>query len=222
MSDQEKARVEAASGMQVELEALTAKIGRLKEKSSAYRQELNLSNTEGMVAAAKDYLAKEDYGAANRSLEIAITEVASYETALASAQVEIDAALANITLMEFGFNASAAKPALLPADIGAERKAFADAKDTAYSNSQLAIAMAKQALDSGEAKLKGAQTLSVAAAALLVLFGAAALIAVMFFLHLRHRKRAAHEHRHESEHDAPRMQQEPEQPKQQLKKGKQR
>lgn len=199
MSEEEKARAGAASGMKVEIEALSAKISRLKETAARYRQETNFTNTEAMALEAKGYLEKEDYGAANRSLELALTEISSYETALAAAASEIDAALSNITMMEFAFNASAAKPSLLPADISKEREAFVQAYNTAYSNSQLAVAMARQAAESGEVKLKDAQTLSVAAAALLLLFGTAGLIGVMFFLHLRHRKRGLHQPGHEKD-----------------------
>jgi uncharacterized iron-regulated membrane protein len=78
---------------------------------------------------------------------------------------------------------------LFPADLGAERSLMAQARSTAYSNPQLGISMAQQALASATAKIGNAQMLSLAAAALLVMFGMIGMLAAAFYIHLRHRRR---------------------------------
>lgn len=178
-----------SSQLQLQIESLSSRIEKVKADSARYRHGFNLSNSEAMLSLASDAVAGGDFESANHSIELAAIDVSSYESAIAGSAGGIDSALANITAIEFGMNASASKPTLLPLDISQERLAISRAFDTAYTNPQLAIAMAQQAADAASAKAQNAQAISVALAALLIVLGLAGLIALAFFLHLRTRKR---------------------------------
>ena len=178
-----------SSQLQLQIESLSSRIEKLNADSARYRQGFNLSNSEALLSLARDAVAGGDFESANHSIALLAIDVSSYESVIAGSAGGIDAALANITAMELGMNASASKPTLVPMDLSQERLAISKAFDTAYSNPQLAIAMAQQAADAASAKARDAQAISVALAALLIVMGLAGLIALAFFLHIRMRKR---------------------------------
>ena len=173
----------------MQFEILASKLRAISEKSAAYRQQENYSVYATLLERAGGSIDDGDFETANKSLGMLSGEIASSETAIAQKISDIDAALSNISVIELQFNASASKPMLLPANIAPERAQLDSAKTTAYSNPQLGIAMAAQASNSAAEKVKDSQTVSVAIAALAVMLGMAGLIAVVFYLHLRSRKR---------------------------------
>jgi hypothetical protein len=191
--DEEQKKGSATAQAQMQIDSLSSRLGMLKDKAASYRQQYNLSKSESMIASAQGYVQDGDFESANQSLALAAAEISAYENSVAEIARDADSALTNITVVEYEMNASAAKPTLIPADLSPERLQLAQAKETLYINPQLAVAMAKSAADSASNKVKNAQALSLALAALLIMTGMAALLAVVFFLHLRGKKRHEHE-----------------------------
>jgi len=169
--------------------SLSGKIAEVRVKAALYRQPADLSGAEELLAAAKDYAARGEFDAANRSLSLAALQVNSYEISVNAASDSVELWRGDLTILEMAFNLTAAKPTLVPADLTLERAQMALAKETLYTNGELAAGMARQAGASAEKKMAEAQALSTAAAALLLMFGMVALIAAAFYLHLRARKR---------------------------------
>ncbi len=182
-----KSQIKAELGQM--LSWLQERLSAAKGSAALYMPQADFSNADRLLSDAQSGIAGGNFDAANRSLSLAAVEVSSFEASLASSSSEIGAALANISVIEFEFNASASKPMLLAANLDAERAQIAEAKKTAYSNPQLGIAMASQARDSAKAKAKEAQTFSVAASALLVMLGIIGAMGAAFYLHLRARRR---------------------------------
>ncbi len=170
-------------------DSLGARVAAAKAKSDLYRQVADFANLERLLGQASGEISSGSLDAANNSLYLATIETVAFETTLAASAKEIDAALANLTVVEFEMNASVSRPMLLPANMDAERQMLAQARLAAYSNPQLGLAMAAQAREAAKVKVKDAQTLSVAAAALLMMMGLIGAISAAFYLHLRSRQR---------------------------------
>ena len=187
--EEKKQQQSLLNQMSLDIQSLSARIGKLKASAETYRSQINLSNSESLLLSSQKYMSDGDFASANRSLALAQLEVSSYEALLVESSKEIDVALANISIIEFSINESIAKPSLIPADFAPERTLILQAKDTAYDNPQLALVMARQAAESAAKKAREAQSLSMTAAALLVVFGMTAVVAFAFLLHLRGRRR---------------------------------
>ena len=168
---------------------LAGRLAAVENQSVQYNQTADFSDAEKLLAQAETQIAGGDFGGANSTLSQASFEISSFESSLSSSAKDISDALANISSTELSMNLSEAKPMLLPADLGAERSLMEQARSTAYSNPQLGISMAQQALASATSKIGEAQTLSLAAAALLVMLGVIGALAAVFYIHLRHRRR---------------------------------
>ena len=168
---------------------LASRLAAVENESASYNQTADFSGAEKLLSQAETQIAGGQFSDANVSLSQAGFEISSFESSLSSSTKDIGEALANISSTELAMNLSAAKPMLFPAGLGTERNLMAQARATAYSNPQLGISMAQQALASANSKLKDAQTLSLAAAALLVVLGLIGAIAAVFFIHIRHRRR---------------------------------
>jgi len=175
--------------LRIRLNDLSSRLQTLQAKSDAYRQAISLSNARRLVSSSNDSIASGEFETANATLDLAATDIGSYEKSIAQKSLDIDAALSNLSIIEFGLNSSASKTLLIPANLEAERASLAAARETVYSNPQLALVMAMQASDSADAKVKESQTVSVAAAALLVMVGMIGLLSVAFFIHLRSRRK---------------------------------
>lgn len=178
-----------AAEIQAQIGIADSKIKALDEKAITYRQSVNTSTYSALLENARKALLLEDFTSANKSALSIIADVSSQDDYISQISKGIDAALTNISIAELDFNSSAAKPMLVPADFASERKQFADARNLAYSNPAFATAMASQAAQSASVKVKDAQSLSVAVAAVLVMSGLIVLIGIVFLLHLRNRKR---------------------------------
>ena len=169
--------------------SLGQRLAAVKAKAAACMQTADFANADRLFAAATSEIDDDNFDAANRTLSFLEVEITTFEASLYSICREIDAALANITVIEFDFNATVSKPMLLPPNVDAERTLLAQARVSAYSNPQLGIAMAAQARETAKTKAKEAQTYSIGAAALLMMLGIIGVIAVAFFIHLRGRNR---------------------------------
>jgi hypothetical protein len=180
---------QAAGQLEGMKSVLASRLAAVENESNQYNQTADFSDAEKLLSQAETQIAGGEYSDANQTLSQANFEISSFESSLSSSAKDIDAALANISSTELAMNLSAEKPMLLPADLSAERSLMAQARSTAYSNPELGISIAQQALASANSKLKDAQTLSLAAAALLVMLGAIGILAAAFYIHLRHRRR---------------------------------
>jgi len=187
--DNERAQNRTGAQLTEALSSLYRRLGKLKAQSESYFQPANFTNSESLLASANASMGEGDYDSANRSMALAEFEISSYEGSLGAAAAEIDAALSNISIIEFQLNSSAAKPMLLHPDLAPEQQQLASARSIAYSNPKLAVAMALQASSSAAAKVSESQTLSVAASAVLVLVGLIAVIFLAFALHIYSRRR---------------------------------
>lgn len=186
---QKEQQAKEAATYVASLNLLEVRIGHVEAKAADYHQDVNLSNARRLLEIASGALAGGDVALANRTMGLVETEVALYEASVSQAANDADAALANVTAYELALNASAARPMLVPADLAPERAAISQARQTAYLNPQLAQTMAVQAAQNAETKVKDAQTLSTAVAALLVMSGLVLALGIGFFIHLRGRKR---------------------------------
>lgn len=195
---------QAASGKKAEAEAqqksaafsafssdysdLLSRLSALKDKAGQYRQEVDLSASESYLNQSLAQAGEGDYEAANYSLAIARVEISSTESSLGALFSGIDAALANVSSFEARLSELSSRPLLVPADLAAERLLMSQARDSVYTNPELAIEAARQAVSSAEAKVRDAQAVSMAAAAILVIVLLIGVVALSFFLHLRRRK----------------------------------
>ncbi len=182
-----KDKLASQVGLQIDL--ASTKLTALEGKLAAYRQNMNTSSYETILDNARKALSQEDYDSANKTASSLIASIDSQDTYLSQLAQGIDSANMNLSLLELEFNASASKPMLLPPDLSSERKQLESAKQMAYQNPALAVAMAQQALQLADVKVKDAQSLSVAAAAAIVMFGLILLIGLVFFLHIKGRKK---------------------------------
>ena len=182
-----KGALSAQVGLQVGSAA--SLLSQLERTAAAYRQGVNTSSYHSRLDSANASLSQEDYAGANATANSLIADISAQEAYLQQVANVTDAAIANISASELQFNATAAKPLLVPANLAPERAQFASAYDQAYVNPSLAIVMAQQASLSAEAKVSDAQSLSVAVAAVLVMFGLIIFIGVVFALHLRSRRK---------------------------------
>lgn len=178
-----------AAEVNEQISIANSKINSLGEKAATYRQNVNTSTYAALLDNARKALSQEDYASANKTALSVISDVSAQYDYISQVSVGIDAALVNISISELDFNATAAKPMLVAADLAGEKKQIADARDLAYSSPALSVAMAQQAAQAATVKVKDAQSLSVAVAAVLVMSGLIILIGIVFFLHLRNRKK---------------------------------
>lgn len=176
-----------------QISGLVSRASRLKADAAAYRQGMDLSNAESLIAAAQNYTGAGEFDSANHSLSLAAYDISAHEVSLLAITVQIDAALANISVAEFEFNTTVSKPSLIAPDVSSERKLLADAKDAAYQNPQLAMAMAEQASGAAAAKAAESQKISLAAASLISMMVVVGFLAVILYVHLRGRKKAKEE-----------------------------
>lgn len=179
--------------------SLDTRIAAVKSKSQSYLQSADFSNADRLLAESASEIDAGSFDAANHSLSLAEFEVSSFESSLLSSAKDIDAALANISVIEFQINATVGKPMLLPPNIDAQRGMLSQARQTVYSNPSLGLAMASQALETAREKSKESQAYSVAASVMLMMLGLIGAIAIAFFLHLRNRGRK-HEQKPEAKH----------------------
>ncbi|MCX8198015.1 MAG: NHL repeat-containing protein [Candidatus Micrarchaeota archaeon] len=182
-------RNQTQASLLMELEGMSARISALQAKAEKYRQDINLTNAQRLVRLANSSILAGDSEAAGSSLRLAEVDVRVNEGMLEKRVLEIESALANLTAFETMLNASAAKPVLLPPDFKQERELIAQARESVYGNPQMAVQMGKKAAEDAEGKAKDAQRISVAAAALLVMFGMIAALFIAFFLHIRGKRR---------------------------------
>ena len=173
----------------IQANTLGLRLAQLEAKAATYRQPMDTANVKSLINTSMEYAQEGDFDAANRSLSLAALEIGAFEHMIGANSEEVGAALINISACETAFNATVAKPTLVPTDIGNERAQLIQAKETAYANPSLALIMAHQASESAAKKVAEAQTLSVAVAALLIMFGLILVISTVFYLHLRRRKR---------------------------------
>lgn len=187
--EESKQKNSTFSSFSQEYSLLLSRLNEAKTKGSAYRQEINLSNSEGFLNQSLAQAAAGDFAGANYSLSLARLEISSTEASLSSSSAETDAALANISYYEDGVKAVSSRLYLLPPDLAPEFLLLQQAKESAYSTPALATESARQALSSAETKSKEAQAVSIAGAAFLIFIFLIGVIAVAFFLHLRRRKK---------------------------------
>lgn len=195
--EREKELDRASGRYTLEIDTVKSRLQTVRSGAEEYRQSVNLSNVEALVLASERYVEEGDFESANHSIELANIEISAYETALGKVALEIREALANVSLSELELNMSASSPSLIPPDLSQERERMAQAYRTAYSNPQLAVAMANEANESASLKIRDAQAVSLAVSAVFVMVGLIAVIAIAFFIHLRGRRRHTTEHEEE-------------------------
>ncbi|MEM4634250.1 MAG: hypothetical protein QW275_03790, partial [Candidatus Anstonellaceae archaeon] len=180
---------ESQAALSAKLEELGSRIVALQSKAQEYRQAINLSNAVSLVQKANASILSGDIEYANSSLSFAEIDIRVHESILEKRILEIDAARSNLTILEAQLNLSLSKPSLIKPDIKQEQSIFAQAKEEVFDNPAAALEAAKKAVESANAKVKDAQTVSVAAAALLVMFSFIGALFIAFFLHIRGKKR---------------------------------
>lgn len=191
--EEERKQSKTISGFDLQISALQLRLNRLKSSAATYRQALNLSGAEELVSSASASAAEGDFDSSNRSIGLADFEISAQEALVAQAAGEIDLAMGNLSVIEFDFNSSAAKPMLFPPDLAPEQSQMQQARETVYTNPQLAVAMAQKALSSALLKAKSANAVSTAAAAVLVMLALIGVIALAFSFHIYSRRRKMRE-----------------------------
>ncbi len=192
--DEQKKQQQIKASLDSQADFLMESISKLEQDAEKYRQEVNLSNSERLIAEAKVFIDSEDFESANHSLGLAAFEVESYSSSMDETIEEIEEALSNISVFELELSVKAESPSLIKADLSSEMRLIAQAKETVYSNPQLARAMAQQATESARPKVREAQALSVAIAALLLMLAVIGLLSLVFYIHLKRRKKARQKH----------------------------
>ncbi|MFA6214598.1 MAG: NHL repeat-containing protein [Candidatus Micrarchaeia archaeon] len=187
--EEEKRQNQSSSLISAEITAVSSRLSRLQEKSDAYRQGINLSGSRDLIMLAQKNAQNGDFDSANRSLELALLEIATYETMVDASSKEIDAALSSLAIIEIEFNATASSPMLFAPDVSKERALLSQAKESVYSTPQAALQTAMQAKASAEAKSRDSQAISLAATGVIVVLALIGLIAAGFFIHIMGRKR---------------------------------
>jgi len=188
-ADAEKAQNQSLAAANADITAVLSQISSLQAKSDLYHQGINLSVSQGQLALAQQSAQNGDFGAVNRSLELARAEIEAYSASLDSSAKEIDAALAGLAVSEIEFNATVSRTLLFAPDLGKEKALMLQAKESVYSSPALSLQMASQAKASAEAKSRDSQAISLAAASVAVVLFLIALIAVAVIIHLRGRKK---------------------------------
>ena len=182
---------QAAKGaLSEQISALLSRESALRAKAAAYRQPLDLSSSERLLAAAQDYADAADFGSANSSLSLALAGISAYEQSISQIAAQVDGALANMSLVEFQFNSTISRQSLISPDYSVEKKLMGQAMDMLYQNPPMAMAMAQQAYSSASAKSAESEKISLAIASLITMLLLMAAISLVFFLHLRNRGRA--------------------------------
>jgi DNA-binding beta-propeller fold protein YncE len=187
-AEAEKKQNQSAAYAAAEITAVLGQLDRLQEKSDQYRQGINLTGVRTLVSLAKESAQKGDFDSANRSLELALVEMGTYQAALDAIAKEIDSAQQSISSLDLEFGAVSSKATLVAPDLAKERQMMAQAKEALYSSPQVAVQMASQAKASAEAKSRDAQAISLALVSVCVVMFFISLIALGFFLHLRGRR----------------------------------
>ncbi|MCX8197259.1 MAG: 6-bladed beta-propeller [Candidatus Micrarchaeota archaeon] len=161
----------------------------IRDKVQKYKQKIDTKNLEKLLNDASREISEGLFDSARQTLELAEIELGAFESTLSANIKEIDAALANLSVIEFEINESASKQMLFPPNLSAQHARLKEAKEMAYSNPQLAVAMANRVKEEVAAKVKEAQTMSSAAAAGLLLFGLAGALAGGMYIYLKSRKK---------------------------------
>ena len=167
---------------------LLSELGAVKAKAGQYQQQIDMSTSELYLNQSLAQAADGDYTDANYSLAMARLEITSTGSSLDVLGAGIDTALANISSFEVRLQELSSKPSLVPADLAPELLLMSQSRQAAYTNPELAMESARQAVSSAEVKVRDAQAVSMAAAAVLVILFLIAIVALSFFLHLRRRK----------------------------------
>ena len=167
---------------------LLSELGAVKAKAGQYQQQIDMSTSELYLNQSLAQAADGDYASANYSLAMARLEITSTGSSLDVLGAGIDTALANISSFEVRLQELSSKPSLVPADLAPELLLMSQSRQSAYTNPELAMESARQAVSSAEVKVRDAQAVSMAAAAVLVILFLIAIVALSFFLHLRRRK----------------------------------
>ncbi|HIH18404.1 TPA: hypothetical protein HA225_00325 [Candidatus Micrarchaeota archaeon] len=191
--EEEREANRTAGDFGIRISALRVRLERLGANSAKYRQNANLTGSQELLAAASGQAAAGEYDSANSSIGLAEFEISSQEAVLRQAADEIDKGLANISLIEFGFNAAADRQMLFPPDLAGEKSQMLQAKDMVYTNPLLAVAMASKAAESAVEKSNSAQAVSTAAAGVLVMLALIGLIALVFSFHIYSRRKKMRE-----------------------------
>jgi|GEM_PF-1085932 len=177
-----------SSQANLQLELVEVKLVVVEDKSTAYRQNVNTSAYRALIENVRKAIEQGDFVSANRTISSLLTDLSAQEGYLLQSGRNIDDALANISIIEAKLNSSAAKPVLFPANLAETRSQISSAREQAYANPALGVALAAQAADSASSKIKDSESLSIAVAAMAVIFGLMLLIGIASFLHMKNRK----------------------------------
>ncbi len=188
-AEAEKKQNQTIATVTTEITSLSGRLEQLQAKSDTYRQGINLSNSESLLALALEHASSGNFDSANRSLQLAALEITSYEVSVGGAAKEIDAAFASFAVIELEFNTSVARSGLFAPDFSSERTLMAQARETVYTNPPLALQMASQAKSSAETKSRDSQAFSLVVVSVSVVMFLIALLAIGFFIHLSGRKK---------------------------------
>lgn len=178
----------AFSSFSADYAQLLSELGAVKANAEKYQQQVDLSTSELYLNQSLAQAADGDYTGANYSLAMARLEITSTGSSLDVLGTGIDAALANISSFDARLQELASKPSLVPADLAPELLLMSQARQSAYTNPELAMESARQAVSSAEVKVRDAQAVSMAAAAIIVIVLLIGVVALSFFLHLRRRR----------------------------------
>ena len=178
----------AFSSFSADYAELLSELGAVRAKAEKYQQQVNLSSSESYLNQSLAQAADGDYIGANYSLALARLEITSTDSSLEALGTGIEAALANISSFDARLQQLSSKPSLVPADLAPELLLMSQSRQSAYTNPELAVESARQALSSAEVKVRDAQAVSMAAAAIIVIVFLIGVVAISFFLHLRRRR----------------------------------
>ncbi|MCX8174822.1 MAG: 6-bladed beta-propeller [Candidatus Micrarchaeota archaeon] len=193
--EMERKEGKVAKEMLARMADAVGRLDALKQKAAQYRQPINTSLSEALIAEANRSAREGDLQSFNRTISLAILEIESFEATVSSSAGEIDSALSAISSAEAKMNETISKPVLLAPDFSEERRLVAQARETAFSSPALAVKMAQDAQKSAERKMEEARALSVAVAAVLIVVIMIAVLAAAFYLHLLRRRAEAEKKR---------------------------
>ncbi|MEM4554829.1 MAG: NHL repeat-containing protein [Candidatus Anstonellaceae archaeon] len=165
------------------------RLGNVKDMAQKYRQNINVTNLERLLAQASREISSGLFEAATQTLELAETETKVFENMLRTTSKEIDAVLQNISLVEFNINSSSSKSMLISPNLAEEFEMLKQAKELAYSNPAVAAATAAKIEVDAQNKIKEAQTLSIAAVAIIMMVGLVAAISAAVYIYVRQKKK---------------------------------
>jgi len=175
--------------IQMQADAVSLRLDALKSRSEKYGQDLNFSNAEHFLSLSRSYFSEGNLPSANHSLSLALFDIESGEATLDAKTPAIDAALANITLLELDFKLSMSKPSIVPADLSKEQAMMAQARELAYETPDVAVEIARRASADARAKAGNSQALSLVVASFCIITIFIAILAVAFYLHVRRGKK---------------------------------